>query len=516
MKLKTLLAAAFAGLLAFAMPLAAQERGGTLKVALFPEPPTAVAGLSGLGSASIVTSKIYEALVKFDFDLKPQPWLAKSWDRSDDGLIWTLNLVENAKWHDGKPFTATDVVTSYEVFSVENDRLKLIAGKVAEVEATGDHQVTFTLKENIPAFIHMLNFGNLPIIPAHLYAPGNFRDNPANAAPIGTGAFRVTEWEKGSYIRLGRFEDYRDGSLPYLDDIYFVFIPDAQGCAVAFEEGSVDVVSASNLEAFDVTRLAALDGVETTKHGWEMLAPQAFLWINTQKPPLDDVNLRQALNYGLDKAFVRDVVFGGLATPPRGAFNSRTLFFDPSVNAYDFDVERARALVAASSYKGEVLKLSTAPVGSAWARLAEYEVQAWKEIGVNVELDPNDVGGYLKKLSERTYDIGNIYLYQYGAPSVPVTRNFSSSNDVLGSPWNNVGPYANPELDRLMAKADAADDAAERAKLYAEAQHIIADDAVQGWTAELEFPTLYRSKVRDLITTGYGLSDSFEKVWIAK
>jgi len=222
------------------------------------------------------------------------------------------------------------------------------------------------------------------------------------------------------------------------------------------------------------------------------------------------------LNYGLDKHFIRDVVFSGLATPPHGALDSRTRFYDPSVNAYDFDVEKAKELVAASSYKGEVLKLSTAPVGSSWARLAEYEVQAWKEIGLNVELDTNDVGGYLKKLAERNYDLGNIYLYQYGDPSVGVTRNFYSGNDVIGSPWNNVGRYSNPKLDELLTKADAEGNGEERAKLYSKAQKIIADDAVQGWTAELEFPTLYRSKVKDLITTAYGLSDSFENVWIAK
>lgn len=514
MRLRTLLSAVFTVAVAFATPMSAQQRGGNLKVALFPEPPTVVAGLSGLGSASIVSSKIYEALVTYDTDLNPQPWLATSWESSEDGLVWTFNLAEDARWHDGEPFTAADVVTSYEVYSVENDRLKLISAKIDKVEAVGDHQVRFTLKESIPSFVYMLNYGNLPIIPAHLYSAGNFRENPANATPIGTGAFKVADWEKGSYIHLVRFEDYRDGARPYLDDLYFVIIPDAQGVAVAFEEGSVDVVSASNLEGFDVSRLAALDGVASTNHGWEMLAPHGFMWINTQKTPLDSVELRQALNYALNKDFIRDVVFNGLATPPRGAFDSRTKFFDATVNTYAYDPDKARELVAASGYNGEVLKLSTAPVGSAWARLAEYEVQAWKEVGINVELDNNDVGGYLKKLADRSYDLGNIYLYQYGDPSVGVTRNFYSFNDVPGSPWNNVGRYANPKLDDLLKKADAVNDAGARAALYAEAQQVIANDAVQVWTAELQFPTLYRANVRDLISTALGLSDSFANVWI--
>ncbi len=514
MKFRSFLFAIWAAVLALAAPLAAQEKGGSLKVALFPEPPTVVAGLSGLGSASIVSSKIYEALVTYDFDLNPQPWLATSWQRSEDGLVWTFDLNQDAKWHDGTPFTAADVVTSYQVYSVENDRLKLISGKIASVEAVGDHQVRFTLNEAIPSFIYMLNYGNLPIIPAHLYSAGNFRDNPANATPIGTGAFKLADWEKGSYIHLVRFDEYRGGAQPYLDDLYFVTIPDAQGVAVAFEEGSVDVVSASNLEGFDVSRLAALEGVQSTNHGWEMLAPHAFLWVNTQKAPLDNPALRQAMNYALDKAFIRDVVFNGLATPPKGAFDSRTKFFDPAVNAFDFDPGKARDLIAQSGYSGEVLKLSTAPVGSAWARLAEYEVQAWKDVGINVELDNNDVGGYLKKLAERNYDLGNIYLYQYGDPSVGVTRNFYSFNDVVGSPWNNVGRYQNADLDALLKKADSVNDAEERAALYAQAQQILAEDAVQIWTAELQFPTLYRSKVKGLITTALGLSDSFAGVWI--
>ncbi|MEX3314433.1 ABC transporter substrate-binding protein [Sulfitobacter sp. PS-8MA] len=508
--------AAVGAALALSLPAFAQERGGTLKVALHPEPPSAVAGMSGLGAAEILYSKIYEGLFTYEGTLEPRGILAESWAVSDDHLKFTVQLKQGVKWHDGEDFDAEDVVTSFNVFATENPNLAVIAAQIDSVEATGPHEVVFNLKKPMPALPYGLALGSMAVIPDHIYGDGaSFRENPMNDQPVGTGPFKLAEWEKGNFIKLERNDSYHVDGQPYLDNLYFVIIPDSQGRAVAFEQGAIDVVSASNLELFDVDRLSQTDDAEITNAGWEFFSPHAFMWLNNDEAPFDEQGFRQALNYAMDKEFIRNVVFSGHAKPAKGPIGSRTRFFDEATEAYAYDPEKAKELVAASSYDGRELKLVPASfLGSSWSRLAEYQVQALRDVGINAALDSMDVGSFLKKLSERDYDMGQMYLYQRGDPAIGVSRNFLSSTAKPGSPWNNVAMYQDAEADKLLTAADAETDEAKRAELYSQAQRRIAEQAPVVWLAELDFPTLYKSKVKDLISDATGLSSNFAGVWI--
>ncbi|MFC6641128.1 ABC transporter substrate-binding protein [Sulfitobacter profundi] len=442
--------------------------------------------------------------------------MAKDWSVSEDHRTFTVLLKEGVRWHDGEAFDAEDVVTSFSVFAKENPNLAVVAAQVDSVEASGPHEVTFNLKGPVPALPYGLALGNMAIIPDHIYGgDASFRENPMNDTPIGTGPFKLAEWEKGNFIKLQRNEDYHVDGQPYLDNLFFVIIPDSQGRAVAFEQGSIDVVSASNLELFDVERLSKTDNAEITKAGWEFFSPHAFMWINNDKPPFNEKGFRQALNYAMDKEFIRDVVFSGHAKPPKGPIGSRTRFFDGATEGYAYDPEKAKELVEASSYDGRELKLAPASfLGSSWSRMAEYQVQAYRDVGINVTLDSMDVGSYLKKLSDRDYDMGQMYLYQRADPAIGISRNFLSTTANPGSPWNNVAMYKDAETDKLLNAADAATEEANRSDLYKQAQVRIAEEAPVVWLAELDFPTLYKRKVKDLITDASGLSSNFANVWI--
>ena len=499
-----------------AMSASAQQQGGTLKVALSPEPPSAVAGVSGLGAAEILTSKMFEGLFTYGFDLTVLPGLAASWETSDDNLKFTVQLKPDVRWHDGEAFDSADVVTSFNVMAAANPNLAVIAPQVASVEATGPLEVTFSLKNPVPALAHGLSLGGMPIIPDHIYGgDAPFRDNPANDAPVGTGPFKLAEWEKGNFIKLVRNDDYHVDGQPYLNELFFVIIPDSQGRSVAFEQGAIDVVSASNLELFDVERLAALDGAQITDKGWEFFSPHAFLWVNNEKAPFDDPNFRRAMNFAMDKDFIRDVVFSGLSTPTKGPIGSKTRFFDDQTEGYAYDADKARELVKASNYDGREIQLMPASfLGSSWSRLAEYQVQAFKDVGINASLNSMDPGAFLKRLGDRDYDLAQMYLYQRADPAIGVSRNFLSIAAKAGSPWNNVAMYKDAETDTLLNGADGEVDNAKRADLYSQAQRRIADQAPVVWLGELQFPTLYKDKVKNLITNGTGLSSNFADVYI--
>ncbi len=155
-------------------------------------------------------------------------------------------------------------------------------------------------------------------------------------------------------------------------------------------------------------------------------------------------------------------------------------------------------------------------LGSSWGRLGEYQVQALKDVGINASLDSMDIGTFLQKLSDRDYDLAQMYLYQWGDPGIGVSRSFVSATAKPGSAWNNVAMYQDAETDALLAAADTETDPGKRAELYSQAQHRIAENAPVIWIAELDFPTIFKAKVHDLITDAAGLSSNFAGVWIEK
>jgi len=247
----------------------AQTRGGTLNAIVQPEPPILMLGLNQQAPTQYVAGKIYQSLLTYDHQLKPTPSLAKSWKAPREGLTYTLNWQSGVKWHDGKPFSAADVVFSVDKFLREtHPRGRLIINKYIEsVKALNELTVEFKLKEPFSPFMSMFVVDNMPMVPKHIYEGTDFRNNPANQTPIGTGPFKFKEWKKGSHITLTRNPDYWKKGQPYLDEIVFRVIPDAASRAIAFEKGDVQVLRGGDVDNVDVKRIKALPNVDMTTKG---------------------------------------------------------------------------------------------------------------------------------------------------------------------------------------------------------------------------------------------------------
>ncbi|WP_172327334.1 ABC transporter substrate-binding protein [Mangrovicoccus sp. HB161399] len=504
-----LIAAAFAG------QALAQEAGGRLDIVVQPEPPGLMLGLVQNGPTQLVAGDIYEGLLRYTTDLEPEPGLAKSWDISEDGLTYTFHLNEGVKWHDGEPFTSADVVFSADVFLRETHaRLRASLAYVDTITAPDDLTVVFKLKEPFGPFISVFEVGTMPMIPKHIYEGTDYATNEMNATPIGTGPFKFDKWEKGSFIHLVKNEDYYVDGLPHLDEVYYRVIPDAASRAVAFETGEVDVLPGGSVENWDVARLTEMDGVCSTGSGWEFFAPLAWMWLNNREGPTSDVRFRQAIMYAMDREFVRDVVWNGFGKIPTGPVASVTNFYSDGVTQYDYNPDKAKALLDEMGYDGETVRLLPLPYGETWQRWAEAVRQNLSEVGINVEIDSTDVAGWNEKTSQWDYDMAFTYLYQYGDPALGVSRNYTADRIQKGSPWNNVEGYENPELDAKWAAAAVMADPEARQDAYDEIQKEIVDDVPVAWLLELEFPTIYRCNVHDLVTTGIGLNDGIRNAWI--
>ena len=494
--------------------------GGTLNLLVQPEPPALMLGLNQLGPTQYAAGKIYQSLLTYGPDLKPLPSLAKSWTISPDGLVYTFVLQSGVKWHDGKPFSSADVVFSADkLLRDTHPRLRALMNlRVASVTADGPDKVVFKLKEAFNPFIYAFEVSTMPIVPKHIYDGTDYRTNPANNTPIGTGPFKFAEWKRGSYIHLVKNPDYYKPGQPYLDDIYLRVIPDAASRAVAFERGTVDVLRGGDVENFEVRRLQKLPGVSVTNAGWEMFSPNLFLVMNLRKPPFDKKEVRQAIMHAMNKEFILKNIFFGLGKVATGPISSTTNYYDKSVTSYPYDMAKAKKMLADAGVKpGDyTIRVLPVPYGSVWDRLGEYTKQQLEQLGFKVTIEATDPGGWSKKVSDWDFDLTMNFLYQYADPAIGVARNYVTSNIIKGTPFANNEGYSNPEVDRLFEAAPVVKNPDARQRMYTEVQRILVEDVAVGWLIEMQYATLYRNKIHNLVTTSIGLNESMDNVWIGK
>ena len=505
--------------LALAGPLAAQDSepqaGGTLNVVIQPEPPGLMLGIVQNGPTQMVAGNIYESLLRYDFDLKPEGQLAESWEISEDGKTYTFKLRDDVTFHDGEPFTSEDVKFTMDVFLREtNPRTRTYMDHVESIDTPDDHTVVFNLKQPFGPFIGIFEQGTSPMIPKHIYEGTDFTTNEANNTPIGTGPFKFEEWSKGTYIHLVKNEDYYMEGKPYVDEIYYHVIPDAASRAVAYETGKVDVLPGGSVENFDVPRIREMENTCITDQGWEYFGPLSWIWINMNNKPLDDVKVRQAMMHALDRDFAKDALWNGLGKVATGPLSSSTRFYAGDTPDIGYDPEKAKALLEESSYDGETIRLLGLPYGETWQRWAEAVKQNLTEIGMNVELIPSDVAGWNQKVADRDFDLAFTYLYQYGDPALGVSRTYMSTNAEPGSPWNNVSNYQNPEVDKMFDEAALMASPDDRMAAYKKIQDQIVSDVPNLWLLELGFPTISRCNIKNPVNSALGVNDGFRDVWI--
>ncbi|GAA4334385.1 ABC transporter substrate-binding protein [Variovorax defluvii] len=477
-------------------------------------------GLNQQIPTQYVSGKIYESLLTWSPALEPMPGLAKSWTISPDGKVYVFELQSGVKWHDGKPFTADDVVFTIDKFLREvHPRARVIINQFVEsAKALSPQKVEIRLKQPFAPFLKAFVSDNMPMVPKHLYDGTDYKSNPANQTPIGTGPFKLKEWKKGSYIILTRNTDYWQKGKPHLDEIVFNVIPDAASRALAFERGDVDVMRSGDADSVDIKRLRALPNVQYTTKGWEMFSQQSYIQMNQRKPPFDNVKVRRAVMSAINRKFVVDNIFFGLGKVATGPISSGTPFYDANVPPFVYDIKAARALIKESGVdlSKTPIKILSYPYGANWDRLAEYTRQSLEQIGFKVEIEAADAGTWSKRVADFDFDLTFSFTSQYGDPALGVSRLYLERNIVKGSAFVNNQGYKNPAADALWDKAASTTSVEERQRLYSEIQKILVSDVANGFLFELENPTLYRGNVQNLVKTAIGLHDTFADVYIQK
>ncbi|WP_181170721.1 ABC transporter substrate-binding protein [Mesorhizobium sp. B2-6-2] len=511
----------------FSWPAFAQNKGGNLISVLRADPKGLVLAFPSAGDTQLVSGKIYEGLLNYSSDLKPMPSLAKAWEVSPDGSTYTFKLQPGVKWSDGEDFTSADVVFSLsEMLPKTNAAAKQALEQVKSVTAPDAQTVVITLKRPVPYFLMVFPRQQMPMMPKHIYEGTDYATNPHNAKPIGTGPFKLQEWQRGSYIRLVRNDSYWNKDRPDLDSITYRIMPDAASRGIALETGDVQVATSLEVSSTDIARFKTNADIEMTPKGWEYYSAQAMVEFNLRKPLLSDARFRQALSYAVDRQFVLDHIWGGLGRIATGPIGASIPYYTPDVPKYDFDVGKAKKLLddmglkadsdgMRHDEKGNSVKVSLLVLpGEPYDRLAEYVREAWKGIGVETDLQTTDLGTCYDRLSNWNFDAAVFTLGQLADPGIGSRSYYHSSNIKKGSPFSNVVGYSNPDVDKWYDEAAVEMDPAKRGKLYADIQRELVADAPMIWLLDLDRLTIYHKSVHNLVTDGFGPRGAWDQAYL--
>jgi peptide/nickel transport system substrate-binding protein len=496
-------------------------QGGTLITVL----GSNVRNLNSSVQSGIVTgypgAQLFASPLRYDENWDPQPYLAKSWKVSDDGLQVTLNLVSNAKFHDGVPLTSEDVAFSVEVIKA-NHPFKSMFAPVESVDTPNAHTAILNLSKPHPALMLAMSGQLMSIIPKHIYGDGAITDVKTHARNnenvVGSGPFKLVEFKNGEHVILERFEDFFIEGRPYLDKIVMRIISDPAARAIAYENGEVHMGGFESLPRI-INRLKKVDSLTVTPNGYGAIGPLDWLAMNTQRGPLKDVRVRKAIAYSIDKNFIHKALMQGTASDSRTGIHPDSPFYSGNVESYDVDLDKANALLDEAGYPLNGNSRFSLTIDFGWPGVkpqVEYAKAALKKVGIDVQVRASaDFPTWAKRMGEMDFDMSWDTVFNWGDPVIGVHRTYVSDNVGKGV-WSNTQGYSNARVDEILAEAAVEVDASKRKALYAEFQAIIADEVPVYHTNTLPYHTVYSDKVGNPPLGIWGTSTPIDMTYLKK
>jgi ABC-type transport system substrate-binding protein len=427
-----------------------------------------------------IVDYMLEGLVRLQLDGKITPALAKRWDVSPDGRVYTFELQKDVHFHDGSLLTAEAVKQSLERFLSPQLRVAVRApfdsNLVAGVMPTDPYTLRIYLRDSSRLFLPKLASSDMAIV-----SPAHARDFPDtfNEEPVGTGPYRFKERRKGESVVLERFEGYW-GKRPHFPLVQFRIVPE-----VATRES---LLLANQVELIIQPPPSDLPTLQKNSNLKVLLTPtnrSTFVAMDLTLPggtPLAIKKVRQALNYGVDRdAIIRNVLFG--AATPMDAPMAPALAGYTRTGPYPFDPNRARQLLLEGGTPRLQLRLMhptgrSMPEGQA-AQIAQALAGNLHDVGVDVDLVGSDWPSFLAAISvPEDRGTAHMHLFNWAPAFLDASQQMTQ---FVRSSWPPAGMatshYSNTRVDQLVDQAAHERDDQRRSDAYAEAQRIVWDDA---------------------------------------
>lgn len=446
--------------------------GGTITVRLNGD----VSGLNPFGKTEGNTYQLWafmaESLVRHTPDNKWTGQLAETWDISPDGKEYTFNLRKDVKWHDGEPFTADDVIFSYELHwddevSEEAKYTWMVDDEPITMEKVDAHTVKMILPKPFPAILEEVKW----FIPGPKHILENVPRNEIPTCewgnnPVFTGPFKFVEYKPGEYVKMERFDDYWGGT-PYLDAVYFRVLADENAAAVALESGQLDWTRITpavydRLKDSSIPTIQSESGrIILVQIGEEGPNPHIF----------EDLKVRKALSHLIDRENISETVMGGLVKPAYNVMTPSDMYYTEDIVKYGYDVDKAIVLLEEAGWTLDSSDIRTKDgkpfevelIYQSGDSLLDQSVllvqNAFQQAGIKLNLRALERTALIQRLIADDYDLiinGNLmgpdphrYIWIYGERT--------------------------PELEELFAKGRSEVDTGKRAEIYKEIQNTISE-----------------------------------------
>ena len=433
--------------------------------------------------SALIFEYVYGQLIRFDENGVPVPYLAESFESSDDATEYTIHLREDAVWSDGTPVTAQDVEMSYRLHG-NADVASIIAGNYAAIkgmEAYGsgeaesveglqiidDKTIKFVLEEPNAPFINTLDYF---VLPAHILGdvpPAELETHPFFEAPtVSAGAYEFVDYEPDQFIEFEANENFFLGE-PQIERL--IFRIGAQDVLLA--QLQTDELDFALVPPAEVERVRSMENVSFVSVPG---AGAQVVHFNLQKPYLQDKKFRQAVAYALPRTDIVDPLYFGEADVVNSP-NAIGWAVPDDLNDYGYDPERARALLEEIGWDGSQTLLLRYPTGNKPREMSAPLIQsALGEVGIEVELEVTDFATLLTDVKEGNYDLSLLGWTGSGDPDLLATILYDSAN-VPPEGWN-IMHYSNERVDELVREGRLTSDQGEREAIYQEMYSILNDE----------------------------------------
>ena len=441
-----------------------------------------------------VMFNVFEGLLKPDASGNLNPAVAESYTVSDDHLLYTFKLRSGVKFHNGQDVTPEDVIWSYQRCAEPDsaDIIQVAAFAGVEMYAEGDDTVCFQLQEPSNEFTSYLTTAILP------------KDyTEQDTQPVGTGPFKFVSRTPQESVVLERFDDYW-GEKPELTKVTYKIIENADSILLSLQSGAVDVFA--HLTTTQIAQLG--DGFHVEEGTMNLV--QA-LYLNNAEKPFDDVRVRQALSYAVDRQQILDLAFDGYGTLLGSSmYPAFSKYFDDSLtDYYTYNTEKAKELLTEAGYPNGFDMTITVPSNyQPHMDTAQVIVEQLKAVGINATIQPVTWESWVQD----TYSNRQFQSTVVGVDASSMTASAMLSRFV-STAGNNFINYSNADYDALYAQAQACYDDEEQTAMYKDLEKNLTENAANVYIQDmadfvavrdgLEGPDFYPIYVLDLSSFHY-------------
>ncbi|PAV11191.1 peptide ABC transporter substrate-binding protein [Methanosarcina spelaei] len=429
--------------------------------------------INGDGTLICEKAAITETLVGANEDFSLKPELATSWEQLDENT-WEFKLRNNVTFHDGSKMTAKEVKFTLEKVISENSKVASML-KMDSIEVVDDYTLKIKTKEINPILPGVLHYPDTAII-----CPSSYNEKGELVKPVGTGPYKFGSFDEQTRIlTVVKNENWWGGKVG-LDKLILKGIPDPNTRAMAIENGEVDFTV--DVPYSETDRIDAIDGINVEKYK----TPRVYkLDLNLKHEPLEDVKVRQAISYAINRSDIAENVLYNVGEAAAGPFLPTMVWANKSLKPYSQDLKKADELLTAAGWvdtdgdgirdkDGKPLKLNlmTYAARPGLPPMAEAMAAQLREAGIGIETEVMEMGSIDDRREKGDWDL---YLAAYNIAMVPDPE-YILTNWYMTNGTDNGPGYSNPKVDSLINEARKIKDLNERYKKFNEVEAIVYDE----------------------------------------